>query len=538
MKNSSVDQNLIDQLARAMIEDSKVNAVVQAANYKRDFFAFVRDAWKIVEPGVEYSHNWHLEYLVEEVLTMFGHLETIREIYPETDWDRIEQETTRRMVVNVPTRSMKTLLVSILLPTWLMIHNPTMKIATVSYGKDLATEINDKRRSIISSDWFQEHFGDVLKPDKGSNRKDDIVFMSKGRMYSTSIDGKFTGMGSDFIILDDPQKPGEMGTDGGRERAIAFFTDTLPTRLDNRNTGVIINVQQRLHSEDLTGFILETRPNYKIVKIPLHAVEYREWVGPLTGKTWSLNEDDVLWDARFDKKSVDNLRLELGSINFEAQQQQEPTPEGGTIIDRRWFTFYDGTPLSFLKTLKEREQDVYERLEIVLSWDMSYGDGKGRDDDYVGFAAGAFDPITETTYMLDAWKKKLVFTETAREVLIQRDKYLPLGLPIEILIEKKANGGPIIEMLDRTVSGIIPFDPGVNNKVSRMKAASPAIESGHVMLPHERVHINWREVLLNDVVKFPHIPKDDLADAFSQMIIRKHILEEKKKKRRYEINIF
>lgn len=529
--------DIVDLIARAVVEDESVKTQVQRRKYLNNFMAYVRDAWKIIEPGVEYSHNWHIEYLYEEVLTMFGHIDSIREIYPDADWDKINEETTRRMVINVPTRSMKTVLISVMLPTWLILHRPTLKFATVSYSDDLATEINDKRRTIISSDWYKQHFGDIIQIKQGSDRKDRIEFTSQGMMYSTSIGGVFTGKGADVIILDDPQKPKDMETEGLQDKAIKFFTDTLPTRIDNPNEGVIINIQQRLHSDDLTGFILETRPNYRLVKIPLEFVEEQTFIAPLTGRVIHKKEGEVMWPSRLGKKAVSNLRLELGPRNFEAQQQQNPTPEGGAIMELEWFARYPGTPKQLLEGFKKLEPDVYERLDIVLSWDMSYSDKQSKDTDYVGFVAGAYDYETETTYILDAWKKKMAFTQTVEEVIAQRDKYLPLGLPVSILIEKKANGGPIIELLDNKITGVIPYDPGAN-KIARMKSATPAVSSGHVLVPEDKAVVPWREILLHDVVKFPHVRHDDLADAFSQLVIYNHITRTDKGKQDFNIWVF
>ena len=169
---------------------------------------------------------------------------------------------------------------------------------------------------------------------------------------------------------------------------------------------------------------------------------------------------------------------------------------------------------------------------------MSYSDKvQSEGTDYVGFLSLAYDPDTETSYILEAWKKKMAFTQTAKEVVAQRTKYMELELPITTLIEKKANGGPILELLGQKVAGLVPFDPGVN-KIARMRSVTPAVSSGHVQLPEEKNYVGWREVFLNDVIKFPHIPHDDLADAFSQAIIYKHIQQANRRKKDYNIYLF
>ena len=526
--------NIVDTISSEAARNAELYRLIKTANYKKSFNAFVKDAWLIIEPGVDYSHNWHLDYLVEEVLTMFGGV--ISDVYPDADWDTIEETTSRRMIINIPTRAMKTILISVLLPVWLAIHKPTLSFATISYSDDLATEINNKRRTIISSNWFKEHFGNDVAIQQGSNRQDRIEFTSRGVMYSTSIAGTFTGKGADVIILDDPQKPGSMGSPSEREKAIDFFRDTLPTRLNNRNTGVIINIQQRLHHEDLTGYILDNMSSYKVVKIPLDFVHDETYIGPLTGKVWEKKEGEVLWPERMDRKSIEVLRSELGSRNFEAQQQQNPTPDGGSILDRDWFATYDGKPNAFLEKMQTHDPERFNSMQFVLSWDMNYTVNTKNDSDYIGFIASVYDPSTDSTYILDAWKRRLAFTETLTAVMREREKYEKWELPIVTLIEKKANGGPIIQVLDSKVANIKAFEPGANSKIARMESASPTVESGHVLIPAESTGLGWREELVGDLVKFPYVRHDDIADAFSQLIINNHIKTRNKK--RYDIMFF
>lgn len=524
---------IVQTISSEAARDETLQTMVKAMYYKKNFRAFVEGAWDIIEPGTPYSHNWHIDYLTEEVLKLFPN--EMKPLYPEADWDKIQAETTRRQIINVPTRSMKTLLVSVLLPTWLVLHKPTLKIATISYSDLLATEINNKRRMIISSDWYQKHFSDIVRIDKGSNRQDRIEFESRGVMFSTSIAGTLTGMGADVIILDDPQKPGSMGSPAEREKAINFFRDTLPTRLNDRNTGIIINIQQRLHFEDLSGYIMKNIPGYEVIKIPLSIEQDMTFVGPLTGTVWEMKEGDVLWESRMDKTSVEMLRAELGGRNFEAQQQQNPTPDGGAILDLDWFEYYDKTPKAFLEDMREFDKERFNSMQVVLSWDMNYTVNTKNDSDYVGYVATVYDPSTDSTYILDAWKKRLTFMQTLNAVIKEREKYEDYQLPIIILIEKKANGGPIIQVLDQKVAGIKPFEPGASNKVARMESASPTVESGHVLIPDDSLGLSWATELVSDLVKFPYITHDDIADAFSQAIIHNHIMNIKKER---EYNVF
>ena len=129
-----------------------------------------------------------------------------------------------------------------------------------------------------------------------------------------------------------------MHSDANRMEAIRFLKETLPTRLNNQKTGVIINIQQRLHFQDVTGYILEALMSlYDFVKIPLEAEENMVFKGKLSGRVWRMRKGDILWPERMGHQEVENLRLQLGSMAFAAQQQQNPTPEGGSILTKSWF---------------------------------------------------------------------------------------------------------------------------------------------------------------------------------------------------------
>lgn len=524
-------------IARHLANSPAERKRLQLELYERDFISFVEAGWSIIEPGVPYSHNWHLDYLVEELIAMYGTV--LKPLFPDADWDTIEANNKRRLVINVPTRSMKTLLVSIFFPCWLIIHAPTMKIATVSYAEDLATEINNKRRTLISSEWYQEFFGDKIKIDQGSNRKDEIAFTSKGMMYSVSVGGVFTGKGADLIILDDPQKPGEMGTPSQRQRAVDFFKDTLPTRLNNRNTGVIIVIQQRLHFQDLTGYIQETMEDtYDYLKIPLEFEEDQVFVGKVSRRKWHMSAGDVLWADRMSNTEVQKLKRELGSQNFAAQQQQDPTPDGGSIIGSvDWFKTYMGSPREFMLKMQQFEPERYNRMHITISWDMNYAKPEAKkDSDYIGVSIAAVDTTDEKMYLLYAGKMKLAFTQTLLKVVELKEQYSEFGLPIRIVIEKKANGGPIIQILDEKVGGIIPFDPGMDDKVARLKSVAGYIESGDVYIPEKGEKAEWKEKFLSDITKFPYLQHDDLVDSFSQLMIDSFV--GKRKNRRSSFAVF
>ena len=507
-------------------ENEELLILLKRTLYMKDFSSFVRDAWGIIEPGTPYSHNWHIDFLAEELTALF--IDELGYLYPELNLEKIKSKRKNRLNINVPTRSMKTLLVSVFFPCWLILHNNTLKIVSVSYSKDLSMQINRQRREIINSQWYQKYFGDIVKIKDGMDRQDEFELESLGIMFSTSVDGTFTGKGGDLIILDDIQKPVDMHSPTERGRAVLFLKETLPTRLNNQNTGKIINVQQRLHYQDVTGYIQENLSSlYDFVQIPLEAEENETYVGKITGKVWKRKKDEVLWPARMGKEQVSALRLQLGSHAYQAQQQQNPTPEGGSILNSDWFKIYNATPQQFITNMREFEPERFASCQLVFSWDMNFKVAK--DTDYVGCLVGLHDLANEKLYIVDYMKERLTFTQVLVRMMSMHERWQDSELPILHIVEEKANGSAVIDVMRQRIAGVIPFDPGNQDKVTRMKVASPYVESGSIFIPGEH-KASWTPSLITELVKFPFLEHDDIPDAFSQLLIRAFVSERKKKK--------
>jgi predicted phage terminase large subunit-like protein len=519
----------IDIIASHASENPDLRILLQRTLYMKDFGAFVRDAWKIIEPGTPYSHNWHIDFLSEELMALC--IEYLGEVFPTVDRDKIRKKTKNRLNINVPTRTMKTLLVSVFFPCWLALHVNTIKIATISYSDELSRQINRQRREIINSQWYQTYFGDIVKIKDGMDRQDLFELVSLGMMFSTSVNGTFTGKGADIIILDDIQKPIDMYSETQRMQAILFLKETLPTRLNNQNTGKIINIQQRLHYQDVTGYIEEHLSSlYDFIRIPLEAKENLTFKGKLTGKVWKMKKGDILWEARMGRDQVDALRLQLGTMAFEAQQQQDPTPEGGNIVQSSWLLTYDATPHEYISKIKELNPDRFAQCQLIFSWDMNFKVAK--DSDFVGCLVGMYDNTTDTLYVVDYLKERLTFLQVLAKVDVMHERWSMYGLPISHIVEEKANGSAIIEVMQQKIAGIIAYDPGNQDKVTRMKVVTPYIESGHVRIPNVN-KVDWGTALIHDLVKFPFIEHDDIPDAFSQLLTRAFV--SKKKRKAYNI---
>ena len=198
-----------------------------------DFRAFVHRVVQELSPGTPYQPNWHIDALGYQL-------------------ERVRRGELTRLIINMPPRSLKSIVTSVALPAFLLGHYPGMRIICVSYGADLAAKHARDFRQILTEPWYQRIFPNTrISPTK--NTEAEIATTAGGFRLSTSTEGTLTGRGGDLIIIDDPLKPIDALSDSRRERANEWFRNTLLSRLDDKVHGSIVIVMQRVHLDDLTG---------------------------------------------------------------------------------------------------------------------------------------------------------------------------------------------------------------------------------------------------------------------------------------------
>lgn len=467
---------------KPLIEQVTIQDALLTRLAERSLRAYVEQAWPILEPDVPFLPNWHIDLLAEYL-------------------EGVTAGEIRQLLINVPPRSMKSLLVSILWPTWEWIRRPGDRWIFASYADALATKHSIDRRTVLQSTWYQTRWGDQVQLASDQNVKGEFQNTKRGLMIATSTGGSITGKGGDRIIVDDLHNPQQAESDAQRETALSYFRQTLSTRLDNKRTGAIVVVMQRLHERDLSALCQDL--GFIDVCLPAEAETRTEIRFPRSGPVHVREPGDLLWPAREGREELDMQKRMLGSVAYAGQYQQRPTPAGGAIFQRDWFRFYDELP---------------SLPEVVQSWDMSFKD-RGDNDYVVGLVAGRRGA---DIYLIDRVKGQWAFSESCRQVEALRQKY-PASRTI--LIEDAANGPAIIDALHHRVPGIIAVQPE-GGKLARAQAVQPWVEAGNVYLPNPRPHDRliperaWVDDFLYQLTVFPNGAHDDDVDAFTQLLVR------------------
>src|SRR3989338_7035711 len=151
---------------------------------KNSIYSFIEESFLVLNPGVKFLPNWHLELIAE-----YLHAVTSGEI--------------KRLIINIPPRYMKSTCISVCWPAWLLGMKPSRRILCASYSQGLALKHSVDTRHLINSRFFQTVFPNTTLDDSVNN-KTKFITNKRGFRFATSVGGTLTGEGGDFLILDDP----------------------------------------------------------------------------------------------------------------------------------------------------------------------------------------------------------------------------------------------------------------------------------------------------------------------------------------------
>jgi len=439
---------------------------------------FIKYVFSIVDPGTLYKHNWHIDLIAE-------YLEAVT--YGEI----------KRLILNIPPRSLKSICVSIAWTAWLLGRDPSEKILCGSYALALSQDLSVDTRTVIESPWYQLLFEDTLL-SAAQNTKSKFETTKQGHRIATSVGGSITGEGGNVKILDDPMDPEGAASDAERDQSNRWVSQTWSGRTNDPATVKEVVVMQRLHTNDTTGFLLK-KGGWEHVKIPQEAVKKTIVIFPRTGKELVREPGDLLHANRVTPEANEAIKIDLGSYGYSSQQQQNPVPVGGGRIKMAWFGRYD----------RIMEPDMYE--EIVQSWDTA-NKAKEINNPSVCLTWGR---LGVTWYLLQSWKRRVAFPDLKKAAVDQADIWKPNA----IIVEDKASGQQLIqELLEETMLPVLPIEPTVD-KATRMETQLAFVEAGRLALPNPDVlSLHWLTDYETNLMEFPNPVEWDEIDATSQFI--------------------
>jgi predicted phage terminase large subunit-like protein len=493
MKNSN---NSASWLARP-----NTRAKIDRELATRSLREFVEQAWRIVEPATPFVPGWHIYAIID-------HLEAV------------SRGEIRNLLINVPPRHMKSLLVSVFWPAWEWIRCPERRWLFSSYAFGLSMRDSLKCRRLIESPWYQSRWGDRYALTVDQNTKSRFDNNRSGYRLSTSVGGAATGEGGDRIVCDDPHNVQEAESDSIRNGTLEWFDVVMSTRVNDPKTSAMVVVMQRCHQRDLSGHLLD-KGGWEHLCLPAE-YEGSKRVTSIGFSDPRTEQGQLLWPEQFRAKEIAELKISLGSYAAAGQLQQRPSPAGGGLIKPYWFRFWQ-PPDANLPPVLVRMPDGTQRSVIahpiahveeqVQSWDCSF---KGLDtSDYV---VGQIWGRTGSSFLLlDQVRGRMDLPATVKAVREQSKRWPNCCAK---LIEDKANGPAVMQMIAHEIPGILAVNPE-GGKVARAAAVSPLIEAGNVYLPHP-MFMPWVADFLEECAAFPNGAHDDQVDAMTQVLLRWH----------------
>jgi predicted phage terminase large subunit-like protein len=446
----------------------KLNAILRT-----DFHAFFRKVFETIHPNTTFHDNWHIQLLCWRL-------------------SQCASGDTKRLIINLPPRSGKSLLTSVALPAWLLGHDPTNRLLCVSHTDNLAGSFSRDCRRVMETQWYKKLFP-LTRLDKQKNTESEYATTKNGFRLATSVGGPLTGRGGDFIIIDDPIKTGDVASEAERTRVNDWYSNTLYSRLDNKNDGIIIIVMQRTHIDDLTGYV-ENKDDWAIVRLRAIAEE-SETLQIGEGKVYARKKGEALHPEREDISSLEKTKNIVGSFNFSSQYQQAPLPPEGNILKAVWFRFY------------------YERMglmkfdRIIQSWDPAVSTGDGASYS----VCTTWGQIGNRYYLLHVKRERFDFPALLHFVQRHAREW---GAEA-VLIENASSGRQLLEILAAATDvPVVPVKVDTD-KIARVARVSAIIEAGRVYLPK---YEDFTDEFLEEVLPFPQSKHDDQVDSMTQFL--------------------
>ena len=399
-----------------------------------------------------------------------------------------------RLIINLPPRSLKSLSLNAFV-AFLLGQDPSAQIIYASYNQDLADKHAWDCRTIMISRFYRDLFPRTrLSPHRQSVQ--EFMTTMQGCRLSTSVGGALTGRGADYLIVDDPLKADDALSDARRRSVNDWFDNTFYSRLNDKKTGRIIIIMQRLHEDDLVGHVHKLEP-WTVIRFPAIAEqdETHEIQTPYGPRRFQRRAGEPLHPEREPLEVLNRIRETVGEYNFAAQYQQEPAPSGGGMVK-----------LASLKTYTLEE--LPSAFELVLqSWDTANKPTE-LNDFSVCTTWGVKD---KNAYLLDVYRKRMSYPELKSAVRKQATRYNPKT----ILVEDMASGTQLIqELVAEGVHAVQPYASPMH-KITRMNTVTSTIENGFVHIPEKAP---WLEEFLHELTTFPKGKYSDQVDSTSQLL--------------------
>jgi phage terminase large subunit-like protein len=488
---------------------------VAAEQCRRSLKTFAMRAWAQLLP-TSVIWGWHLDAICDALAYV-----SMGEI--------------RFLMLNIPPRMSKTMLVSVIWPAWHWLHEPGEQFLTAGVDDQLAKDAAILSRRLINSDWYQNQYPGEIELYDDENTVGMFRNKKGGYRMTASLQGRVTGIGGSLITLDDPHDAKKVESDAVRHSALAWHDNAWRSRVNNPETAKKVYVGQRTHDMDIFGHVLEQEGKrwcHLILPMEFDPVtRCRTYLnhgdGPLVERGVIFEDprkkpQEVLDPKRMSAKTVNIEKAAMSERAWQAQYNQAPVGQGGLILKSHWWRPWVEPEW---RPNRGQERPLPRFSEIIQVWDTAF-----EEDEEADFSActtwGVFShkeifwdtelkrqmPGTTRTclMLLDAFQERFSYPDMRARAIQANAEFAP----DYVLIEKKASGHSLVQELKKKhvpvkAVGLAGSAGGKSRRqgdlIARAHEASLMLEKGCIWYPIRPFSYAVRE----ECAKFPNGDHDD-----------------------------
>lgn len=461
-----------------MNKEEAVDLYLDRIFLQSNFYEFFKFFWTAIN-NETLIDNWHIKYLCDELQSV-----------AERVFRREKKEYD--LIINIPPSMSKTSILNIYFPLWCWVNDYTIPFISVSYSYQLSINISEKCRDVLRSDLFQKYFYDIkVKDDSDTKQLFKVVKDNKvgGFRYATSVGGTISGFHGHFLLLDDPLNAVDALSDVKIKNVNEWIDNVIYSRKVDNDVSVVILVMQRLHENDVTGYLLNKNKNIKHICLPALLSDN---IQPTDLKKYYV--DDLLDRERLSKDVLEQKRVEMGDYAFAMQYLQQIVPKAGS--------FFDVSKLLTINNIDDKEI-----VRKVRYWDKA---GTHQAGCYTVGVKMAM--LKNRTYaVLDVVRGQWEAGE--REKIIKQVAELD-GREVSIIVEQEPGSGGK-ESAEATIRNLAGYrcyaDRPTGDKILRADTFAVQLNAGNVAI----LRAEWNSEYRRELEFFPYGKYKDQVDASS-----------------------
>ncbi len=422
----------------------------------------------------------------------------------------------------LPPGGMKSKLISILFVCWFMGRHPDWPVLQLGHSTKFCID-NFGRQvlEVLFSDKHKAIFpNSACRVKRTARSAQSFQLEGGGKYYTTGAGSKIAGRRAALLISDDVISEQEAYSDSTRTKINEWYIPGARSRLLPYGAEIIVNT--RWHLEDLSGFLENKDRNSKN---PWNIIRFPAILDKNSAKMLGLKEGESFWPELWPIENFLEAKRTMAPSKFNAMYQQNPIPDEGSIVKeeywRQWpedeeAPWCEAVVVSIDTAFSEKQRADYSCFTV---WGIFFRKETGRN---------GFEYTAANLFLLGSEKGRWSFPTLLEKILgkyeensLGKIELSEMGVlqkwnPDYFLIENKASGISLIQELRLKQLPVIEFNPGRDDKETRMHACVPTFISGRVWYPAERL---WAKDVVSEVCQFPHGPSKDIPDTVSMAIL-------------------